>query len=248
MKKNIKNKAFFITICLSLIFSNKIFTLAKENITENKINIDNNLNQNIDNNILLQTNEKKINDYKIASNNISKYKPISLDSFLYLTEDKEVSLYKDIPEKTPPYWANESIYYFKALGIYKDTENFYPDKPVTYGQFKIILQKLLGLENSNLEEYGLLSGINNIYEDSYILKREDVAFIIGNVIKAYNIELPTKSIALKENVSKFALNNFQFLVNLEIIKGDGKSYNPKKQVTKAELSVILYNLTNLYAK
>ena len=183
------------------------------------------------------------------NNDTKEFKPISLNNFLYLSEDKEVTLYNDVPETEPPYWANESIYYFKALGIFEDSDNFYPNNNVTYGQFKTILQKLLGLENNNLEEYGIISNnFNKTYNDNDILAREDVALMVGNVIKAYGIELESKSITINDNISDFAKDNFQFLAEIGVLKGDGKSFNPEKPVTKAELSVILYNLTELYSE
>ena len=187
-------------------------------------------------------------------NEITSFKPISLDNFLYLKEDKEVTLYNDVPEIEPPYWANESIYYFKALGIFEDSESFYPNNTVTYGEFKVMLQKLLGLESSNLEEYGITATVSEnetsvtSYQDNVILTREDVAFMIGNVIKAYDVELDSKPITINDNISEFAKENFQLLAELGVLKGDGKNFNPQKNVTKAELAVILYNLTNLYVE
>lgn len=201
---------------------------------------------------IIENSKNGIFSYNSGKQRISilkpEYQPISLDNFLYLSQDKEVSLYADVPETTPPYWANESIYYFKALGIFKDTKNFYPNNTVTYGDFKLIIQKLLGLQNSNLENYGLLDGLDEPFKDNYKLKREDVGFIVGNIIKYYNINLPTIDVELNEDVSDFAKNNFQYLVNLGVLKGNGSKFNPKKYVTKAELSVILYNLTGLYVK
>lgn len=187
----------------------------------------------------------------VGTQEVTEVKPISLDNFLYLTEDKEVSLYSDVPETQPAYWANESIYYFKALGLFENTDKFYPNNNVTYGEFKAMMQKLLGLENSNLEEYGITLTSNNEakkYADSDVLKREDVALMIGNVVKAYGVELDSKSITINDNVSAFAKDNFQFLAEVGLLKGDGKSFNPQKAITKAELSVLLYNLTNLYVQ
>lgn len=181
-----------------------------------------------------------------AGKNANSFKPISLDNLLYLKEDKEVDLYNDVPKIEPPYWANESIYYFKALGIFEDSENFYPNKTVTYADFKVILQKLLGLESPNLEEYVINQNLT--FPDEVNLTREQVAFIIGNVVKAYGLELERKPITINDNVSPFAKDNFQLLAELGVLKGDGKSFNPQKPITKAELSVILYNLTNLYMK
>ncbi|WP_317367563.1 5'-nucleotidase C-terminal domain-containing protein [uncultured Tyzzerella sp.] len=176
--------------------------------------------------------------------NKKQFKPIDLDKFLYLKDDSEVTLYNDVPEIEPPYWANESIYYFKALGIFEDSDNFYPNNPVTYGQFKGILQKLLGLENSNLEEYGITNNsIDKKYNDNDILTREDVALMIGNIVKAYDIEIERKPITINDTISDFAKPNFEFLAEIGILKGDGKSFNPQKNVTKAEISVILDNLT-----
>ena len=72
--------------------------------------------------------------------------------------------------------------------------------------------------------------------------------MVGNVIKAYGIELESKSITINDNISDFAKDNFQFLAEIGVLKGDGKSFNPKKPITRAELSVILYNLTELYSQ
>ena len=187
--------------------------------------------------------------------NATKFKPISLDNFLYLKEDKEVSSYSDVPETEPAYWANESIYYFKALGIFEDSDKFYPNNKVTYGEFEMRLQKLLGLENSNITEYGItyLGEQNNseamkAYSKDYLLKREDVAFMLGNVIKAYGVDLKSQPITINDNISDFAKDNFKFLAEIGILKGDGKSFNPQKEITKAEISVMLYNLTKLYTE
>lgn len=192
----------------------------------------------------MDSNRIKIKADKDNQDENTLFKPISLDNFLYLKEDKEVTLYEDIPEIDPPYWANESIYYFKALGIFEEDINFYPNNTVTYGQFKEILQKLLGLENSNLEEYGIVQDIT--YTDDTVLKREDVAYMIGNVVRAYNVNLETKPITINDGIIPFARENFQLLAELGVLKGNGKSFYPEKNVTKAELAVILYNLSELY--
>ncbi|WP_250278127.1 bifunctional metallophosphatase/5'-nucleotidase [[Clostridium] colinum] len=191
------------------------------------------------------------NRTKVVTNveNKQDSKKISLDKLLYLKEDKEVNLYTDIPDTQPAYWASESIYYFKALGIFDDSNKFYPNNTVTYGEFKTILQKLLGLENNNLEEYGIVENkANKKYKDTDLLKREDVALMVGNIVKLYGVEIESKNITINDNVSDFAKENFKFLAEIGLLKGDGKSFNPQKEVTKAELSLILYNLTGLYVE
>ena len=180
---------------------------------------------------------------------MTSFKPISLDKFLYLKDDKETDLYSDVPETKPAYWANEAIYYFRVLGIFEDSEKFYPNKTVTYGDFKMMLQKLLGLENSNLEEYGIVNNnANKMYKDTDVLTREDIALMIGNVVKAYDEEVEMKDMMINDKISDFAKENFELLVKIGVLKGDGKSFNPQKNVTRAELAVILYNLTGLYTE
>ncbi len=183
------------------------------------------------------------------SQEMKSFKPISLDKFLYLKENKEIDLYSDVPETEPAYWANESIYYFKALGIFEDTEKFNPNKTVTYGEVKSILASLLGLDNTNLDEYGIINNNENkTYKDTDILKREDIALMIGNIIKGYGVEIEIKDVPVNDNVSIFAKDNFEYLVKIGILKGDGKGFNPQKDITRAEFSVILYNLTKLYTE
>lgn len=186
----------------------------------------------------------------VISSKENKQEPTNkfeVDKLLYLKEDTETKVYKDVPVTKPPYWAEESIYYFKSLGVFKDDDNFYPKKEVTYKEFKEIIQKLTGTEGQNLEDFGL----NLSYKDDDILKREDVAYIVGFICHQYESQtkpLDKKPITINDNISSFAKDNFVYLAELGVIKGDGKSFNPNKNITRAELAVMLDKFTLLYYK
>lgn len=180
-------------------------------------------------------------------NTSTEYKTLNIDKFAYLQENVEVDYYLDVP-KTPTHWAEDAIYYLKALNVFGNEENFYPNKTVTYAEFAQMLQKLLGLESNNLEEYGILYGMDKPTENK-VLTREELAYMLANIIKLYGIETKDFSNAkdIKEPISEYALNNINFAIQKGILKGDDKgNFNFQKEVKKAELAVMLNNLVYLY--
>ncbi|MDE6357248.1 MAG: S-layer homology domain-containing protein, partial [Eubacteriales bacterium] len=192
-------------------------------------------------------------EYKMPGNRTKvintsvEYKTLDIDKFAYLQENVEVDYYLDVPQ-TPTHWAEDAIYYLKALNVFGNEENFYPNKTVTYAEFAQMLQKLLGLDSNNLEEYGILNGINKPAENK-ALTREEVAYMIANIIKLYGIETNDFSNAkdIKEPISEYALNNINFAIQKGILKGDDKgNFNFQKEVKRAELAVMLNNLVSLY--
>lgn len=194
-------------------------------------------------------------EYKMPGNrtkvintiNNTEYKPLDIKKFASLEKDTELNSYSDINTKST-HWATDAIYYLKALNIFENDKNFYPNKTVTYGEFSQMLQKLLGLESSNLEEYGILKDMEKP-DNNKSLKREEVAYMLANIIKLYNIDTKdfTMNKELNETPSSYALENIQLAIQKGIIKGDNKSnFKFQQEITKAELAVMLYNLLSLY--
>lgn len=189
------------------------------------------------------------NDLETSSNSVNNdgFREISLDNFLYLKNSKNVEAYEDVP-----YWASESAHYFKALEVFSNDANFNPTDSVTYLEFSQILASILGLETSNLEEYNLLatSEFGSIeFDDDVYLLREQAVFMLSNVIRIHMPELiqntTDKSLFLDEFISDYALENFMFAIEISLINGDNSGkFNPSKKITKAELSAMLYNLTD----
>lgn len=177
-----------------------------------------------------------------ADEDTNQYKKLTLDTFLYLKEGSQVDSYIDLPDS--PYWAEDAIYYFKALGIFSsETDYFYPNNYVTYYEFSNIMQKLLGLDTNNLQEYNLLQDLK---DKSGYLKREEVAYILANAIELYSVSTNiyyTREV--KEDISDYAKDKVLFAIQKGILKGDNNG-NFDKYVTRAELAVMLYNFISLY--
>lgn len=199
----------------------------------------------------LETNLTEVYDNQESISSTKGYKEISFDNFLYLKDNTSIYAYGDVPS-----WANEQAHYFKALGLFENDDYFNPNNNVTYNEFSQILKNLLGLETTNLAEYNLLSldekgdlGYLQIYENSYIL-REQVAFILCNIIKFHAPNISPKyefTIEFDEEIAEYAEENFILAIQLEMLRGDGsRNFRPSEQITKAELSSMLYNMTNLF--
>lgn len=172
---------------------------------------------------------------------------LSYNEMLYLQKTEKVNLYEDVSED-PLYWANEAIYYFKAMGFFYNTSNFYPEDNITYKEFKIFLKKLLNLKNTSLVSYEIIDKTFNEPKDTDFVTREQISYIVGNIIKKFNKDIKRiNNIEINEPISKYAKNNFTLLVNLGVIIGDSSSsYNPKGYTTRAQLCSILYNFSSLY--
>ena len=184
-------------------------------------------------------------------------------------ETKEPVKFNDIPQN---HWASPSITKMSSAGILKGdgNGNFNANQATKRADVAIMLVNLLGLENEAKElnsktsfkdvredkyyvnyvelakQYGIISGVgNDKFNPEGTVSRQDVMVMVSRVLKQLGIEAKetTKANFSDANtVSDYAKESVDYLVSLGVVKGDNNKINPKQNITRAEMAVILDNV------
>lgn len=194
-------------------------------------------------------------------------KAIQLSNSAYLSERQAVGLvadtvscfavgYKNVPAftDTANHWAKSSIEYVVASGLLSETGNrtFSPDAPMTAEVFAAALGKLAGAKAGTDSSYlewvnnlGIMNGLGEgKLQTQQKMTREQIAVALYNYAKYIGFELPksyeenifTDANQVQEN-AKQAVKAMQMA---GILAGkDGNRFDPKTNVTRAEMAVIL---------
>lgn len=169
-------------------------------------------------------------------------------------------------------WAKEAIEALAARGIINGVaENeFAPQKEISRADFVVLIARFLELEGNvgnNFKDVmadtyyfdsvavaknlGIITGTgDNTFKPYDSISRQDMMTIICRSLsitgKKDNITgKTTKTIAnFKDNqdVSIYASESVEFLIQRGIVNGDGDKINPKDYTTRAEVAVLLYEL------
>lgn len=169
-------------------------------------------------------------------------------------------------------WAEESIDALRARGIISgiSEKKFAPQNNITRADFVLLLAKFLELKNSgnknfidleegiyyydavaSAKELGIIFGTgDNMFKPLDFITRQDMFVIIERALKITNVTnklIEDSGKSLKDfpdsvDVSDYATNSVDYLINKGIVLGDGININPKSNIKRAEVAVILYRL------
>lgn len=164
------------------------------------------------------------------------------------------------------HWAKEAIHKWSNYQVVKGMENgdFKPNAPVTRAELATFMNRTFQFGSDetlrkyedvvtdawyqdaviNVTSRGLLYIPGTKFEPSKAVTREEVAYALA---KAYDVKADgTQTVLFKdaEEISPWAVQSVQSLVQAGYIKGhpDG-SFNPKDPITRAEVVTLLENLT-----
>lgn len=249
--------------------SNKKPEESEEKKTDKPTNETDSKKENLDKDELTKPEKEKANESQKESTQETKQITSEVITLAEADESKEVE-FKDVSSS---HWATEQINFLAKADIVKgvDSETFNPLGITKRADFIIMIVKLLGLENEEYSQnfsdvsdnkyyasyvgiakkYGIVKGNDNKFNPEKSITRQDTMVIINNVLEMLNIKVDKNKDILKEfkdylEISSYALNSVAALVNLGIVLGDNnQNINPKADITRAEISVIIYKLHDL---
>ena len=180
---------------------------------------------------------------------------------------KPKNLYNDVNED---YWAKEYIENLSNKNIIsgKGNDLFEPDANITREEFIKILIKGFGFEitSNNVEftdvnkdswsypyiatakELGIVNGISEKeFGSSLKITREDMAMMVVRASKSKGIKLssPLNAISFndEDDISDYAKESINILVNAQILSGFGENiFSPKQSATRAQAAKIIFML------
>lgn len=168
-------------------------------------------------------------------------------------------------------WAKEAIEAVATEEILIETskENFSPGDNITRGDFTGALIRALGLTAEFNESFidvsvtdpyfedikvakalGIAKGVGeNRFEPDSFITRQDMMVLIERALRISG-KLGDKKADLtyldqfedKDQISDYAREAVALMVEMGLIKGDGKNINPKGNTTRAEAAVVLYRI------
>jgi len=149
-------------------------------------------------------------------------------------------------KKTP--WAIKSIQAMAARGLLnaKSEGNFEPNDAVTRAELVEILTHMFALTDREVEviSLGISAGVDS---SKHLMTRQDAITLIIRTLRVSSNGLPDGDISLldqfkdKKEVSNYAIVSLATMIKSGIVQGSESLLRPKDQITRAELSVILYN-------
>jgi hypothetical protein len=169
-------------------------------------------------------------------------------------------------------WAVEAIDYLYEEGILLgDGAGYYnPHASISRGDFIMMLSRAFDLDMdfednfSDVEEddyyykavgaakkFGIAKGSKGRFNPRSALSRQDAMVLIVRALEIADIDLEKGDIndlipfKDKNNISDYARDAFETLVQAGIIEGSGKYLNPNSSVSRAEMAVILYRILTL---
>jgi len=169
-------------------------------------------------------------------------------------------------------WAAPSIDALYKAGVVTGTgSNMYsPAANITRGDFMLMLYRALGLKASTSGNFadvpsgsyyytaiavakslGVAQGSGGYFYPTSAITREDAMVLVARAMKADGQTLPSGTLSDlsgfndRSQVSDYAISAVGGLVKAGIIKGSNGYLSPKSPVTRAEMAVILYRVTQL---
>ncbi len=179
-------------------------------------------------------------------------------------------MFDDISDKP---WAEEAINALANMGVINGTgyRTFSPDAKCKRADFVIMLVKLLGIEGTAKDNFDDVSadkyyanyvglakeaGIVNGYGDGNFgpekfCTREELMVMVANAIAATGIDNAADVTVLDKfndagNIADWAKPYVAFLVDNGVVNGANGNIDPKNDITRAEVAVIMYNVKNAF--
>ncbi len=189
-----------------------------------------------------------------------------------LTKELSVSIvisFSDLPEG---HWAAEAIQALAKDGILKgyDDGTVKPGNAATRAEFTSLVARLLGLTGSGELQFqdtdssawyakdvsaavaeGLVSGWNGQFRPNETITREEAMVIAAKALDILGAEVNEDASVLNafadaSQVSDWAIPSTAVLVSENIIVGTNGNLNPKANITRAEIAMILYLVQSNY--
>lgn len=165
------------------------------------------------------------------------------------------------------HWAENAISRISEFEIINGFGgSFRPNSPITRGELAVILDRLMVYQNKSPNKYidldnnfytdsilkltkaDIMNGSNNTVRPKDNVSREEAATMIA---RAFNINLSEGEIVPfsdTSEISDWALEKVNALLQNEIITGNGTAFKPKDNITRAEVVTILNNILGGYYK
>ncbi len=186
------------------------------------------------------------------------------------TSENEDNRFEDVID----HWAEEYIEYLHKNGIVQGVTNklFMPDLSTKRGDFAIVLDRLLNLEQgymtfedvshssyyahaiancASCASAGIFIGYGDgTFKPEQTITREEMMVIMAKVFAGtdYNFNsVDTSSLTDYidgESVSWWAKPYVAYLVNNSTVVGDNGRIKPQTMITRAEMAVVIYNYLN----
>ncbi len=181
--------------------------------------------------------------------------------------------FKDVGKKK---WFYDEVKFVYENGLMQGTSTtlFEPDTKLTRAMFVTILGRLADAEQKETDRFSDIkkktwytgyvgwavdAGIVNGYEDGTFLpdkalSREEMAACIARYINYMDISMPRESTAPStfadaKKIGKWAREYVEILRRAGIANGDQyKKYNPKADITRAEMATVIMNIIDAEAK
>lgn len=167
-------------------------------------------------------------------------------------------------------WYNRAVEVMVAQHVVKgiDDTNFAPQSPVTRAEFAALLTRMLGLEETSTTPFadvsedkwyassvaaayqaGIINGVSDVaFEPNRQITREQMAVMIYNALQKLYLDEsgagnhPLAGFTDEEDIQPWAQQQMSALVQLGLIKGNGKSIKPQGAATRVEAVQVLLNL------
>ena len=170
-------------------------------------------------------------------------------------------------------WAEDAVNALASMGVINGTgyRTFTPDAGCKRADFAIMLVKLLGIEGTASDNFddvsegkyyynyvGLAKEANivNGYGDGNfgpenLCTREELMVMVANAVAATGIELESDITVLDKfgdaaDIADWAKPYVAFLVANGVVNGANGNIQPKNNITRAEVAVIVYNLIDAF--
>lgn len=236
---------------------------SKDN-TNNKSNNDTKSDKTIKSSILPTT--------LTANTSKNEATSISIDNITLPKNSSKIPVFNDIYNFK---WAEDGIIKLARLGVIKGDGQggFNPSGKSKRADVVIMLINLLGLENSSYNDnfsdvdsskyyakyvaiakkFSIVSGTNGKFYPEDNISRQDTMVMVANILKQLGVSTNKSTNSIQtfsdfNQISDYAKESVSILVNLGIISGNDGKINPKKQVTRVEMSVIISKLYDLLEK
>ena len=168
------------------------------------------------------------------------------------------------------FYAKQSIDKLSSAGIITGSNGkFNPNGKTKRADVVVMITRLLGLTGNKTssftdvasnkyyanaiglaQQYGIISGSNGRFNPENTISRQDAMVIISKILKQVGLANNVDTTVLnqfkdKNSISSYAKESVATLVNLKIISGNNGNINPKNEITRAEMAVIIDKLYNI---
>jgi len=174
--------------------------------------------------------------------------------------------------KTGYDWAATAVSYLHSSGIVKGSDDgkYHPADNIKRGDFILMVTRAFGLQSYSTENfpdvpmgvyyysaiasakyYGIVTGSGGLFYPASHITRQDAMVIIARTLDvcghyiAPGSEADLARFADASQISDYAADAMASLVRAGIITGSGGRLNPKANITRAEMAVMLYKVLTM---